>query len=89
MRGLLKRKRELDERQEKLKKAEEKVAKLNDRFSDWYYIISEDVFKKIHLGRTDVIKTTEDSQEGFDVNTLQELEKGLGDEQSESESESE
>ena len=77
--------RELDERQEKLKKAEEKIAKLNDRFSDWYYIISEDVFKKIHLGRTDVIKTKEDSQEGFDVNTLQELEKGLGDDQSESE----
>ena len=52
---------------------------MNDRFANWYYIISEDVFKNIHLGRSDVIKTTEDSKEGFDVSTFRDLEGELED----------
>ena len=46
---------------------------MNDRFADWYYVISEDVFTKIHLGRSDVIKTSAESKEGFDVDTLRKL----------------
>ncbi len=48
--------RKVDERNEKLEKAREKVRELNYRFADWYYVISEDVYKKIHLGRDDIIK---------------------------------
>jgi hypothetical protein len=34
-----------------------KLAKqLNSRFADWYYIVSDATYKKIHLGRDDVIK---------------------------------
>jgi len=34
-----------------------KVDALNKRFGDWYYIISDDVFKKIRLDRAQIIKT--------------------------------
>ena len=69
--------RERDEQQEKLKTANEKIAKMNDRFANWYYVISEDVFKNIHLSRNDVIKTKTESKEGFDVGTFRELEQEL------------
>jgi hypothetical protein len=48
--------RKIDERNDKLEKAREKVSKLNYRFADWYYVISEDVYKKIHLSHTDIIQ---------------------------------
>lgn len=35
---------------------QEEVAALNARFGDWYFVISNDVFKKIHLGRDQVVK---------------------------------
>ena len=35
-----------------IKRAEE----LSDRFADWYYVISEDVYKKIHLTETNVFR---------------------------------
>ena len=68
--------RQRDEQEEKRKTAEEKIRDLNDYFAEWYYIISEDVFKKIHLGRADVIKKNKESKEGFDLETFQELKKG-------------
>ena len=48
--------RKLDEYNEKRKAAEERVKELNRRFADWYYIVPEDVYKKIHLNRFDLIK---------------------------------
>ena len=48
--------RKIDERKDKLAKAEEKVRELNYRFADWYYVISEDVYQKIHLSNTDLIE---------------------------------
>ena len=32
------------------------MKELNERFGDWYYVISNDVFEKVHLGREDVIR---------------------------------
>jgi hypothetical protein len=55
--------RKIDERNDKIKKAEEKVQELNYRFADWYYVISEDVYKKIHLSRSDIIKETDEAKE--------------------------
>jgi hypothetical protein len=58
--------RKIDERNDKLKKAKEKVAELNTRFADWYYLVSDKQFKKIQLGLDDVIKTTE-AKSGVDA----------------------
>jgi hypothetical protein len=49
-------KRKQDEYDGKVKKAQEKVTELNTRFADWYYVISDDVYKKIHLGKADIVK---------------------------------
>ena len=42
--------------QESLEAGKKRVAELNGRFGDWYYVISNDVFKKIHLGRKEAIR---------------------------------
>ena len=74
--------RKLDEYNEKLDKAKEKVGELNFRFADWYYIISDDVYKKIRLSRSDVIVLNEEAKEqGIGIDALQKLEsevEGLG-----------
>ena len=67
--------RKMDEYNLKKKKAEAKVAELNTRFRDWYYIISEDTYKKIHLGRTDIIREGASAKEtGFGVDAFRLLE---------------
>ena len=47
--------RKLDEYEEQVAKAKEKVTELNSRFADWYYVIPNSVYEKIHLGRNDII----------------------------------
>ncbi|MCY2983343.1 MAG: DUF4340 domain-containing protein [Planctomycetota bacterium] len=42
-------KRKLDLRDEKLKVAKNKVAELNGRFADWYYVVSEADYKKLRI----------------------------------------
>lgn len=54
--------RKLNEYQDKLIEGKKRVAELNERFGDWYYVISNDVYKKIHLSRDDVIKTSESDE---------------------------
>ncbi len=41
---------------EQIESGKKQSAELNKRFADWFYIISEDVFKKIHLGRENLIR---------------------------------
>lgn len=53
--------RKLDDYQKKLKEGREKVDELNTRFGDWYYVISNDVFKKIHLSHDDLVTEKEAS----------------------------
>jgi hypothetical protein len=48
--------RKNDEYQALLKKGEETVKDLNLRFGDWYFVVDDDVFQKIRLGREDVVK---------------------------------
>jgi len=48
--------RKMDEYQEALKKGEATVKELNLRFGDWYFVVDDNVFQKIRLGRDDVIK---------------------------------
>jgi hypothetical protein len=49
-------KRKQEEYQQKLTDGKKRVAELNARFSDWYYVISDDVYQKIHLGRGEIVK---------------------------------
>jgi len=56
-------KRKQDEYEEKLKKGQERVKELNARFADWYYIISDDVYRKVHLGVSDIVKKKETQEE--------------------------
>jgi hypothetical protein len=46
-----------------VKKGEDHVKELNNRFADWYYVISEDVYQKIHLGRADIVKNKEEKKD--------------------------
>jgi hypothetical protein len=55
--------RKLEEYQETLKKGRENVKELNLRFGDWYFVVSDDVFKKIRLGKSDVVKKKEKKEE--------------------------
>lgn len=49
-------KRLLDDWESRAKPGREKVEKLSRRFGDWYYVISDDVFNKIHFSRDDIRK---------------------------------
>jgi hypothetical protein len=52
------------------------VRELNGRFADWYYVISEDVYKKLHLSRSDIIKEgAKAADEGTGLNAFRKLEK--------------
>lgn len=50
---------ELKAYEQKIKQGEERVQELNARFGPWYYVISDSVFKKIHLTRAEVFKAAE------------------------------
>lgn len=49
-------KRKQEEYDEKLAAGKKHAEELNARFADWYYIISDDVYRKIRLGRGEIIK---------------------------------
>jgi hypothetical protein len=52
-------KRLVDEFNAKVEEGKKRVNELNDRFADWYYVISNEVYEKIHLSRENVIKQPE------------------------------
>ncbi len=67
--------RKIDAHRDAKTKAERRVAELNARFADWYYVVSEDVYKKIRLTRSDIVKegaTAKD--EGFGIDAFRKLE---------------
>ena len=55
-----------DELTKKRREAEEKVKELNEKFVKWYYVISEDEYKNLRLGRFDVIKEKDEASFGID-----------------------
>lgn len=59
-------KRKQDDYDEQIKKGKDRVAELNARFADWYYVISDDVFRKIHLSRDQILKKKEKKEESKD-----------------------
>jgi hypothetical protein len=67
--------RKLKEWEDKRKKAQGRVEELNARFAGWYYVISEDTYKKIHLGRSDIIQEGASAKEtGFGIDAFRKLE---------------
>ncbi len=52
-------KRKQEEYDDKVAAGKKHVKELNDRFADWYYVISDDVYHKIHLTRADFVKKKE------------------------------
>jgi hypothetical protein len=51
--------RKQDEYDDSVKAAQKRVRELNNRFADWYYIVSDAEFAKIHLGRDAVFQKKE------------------------------
>lgn len=49
---------------------------LNQRFANWYYVITEDVYRQLHLSRFDIITERTDA-EGFQLDDFRELERGI------------
>jgi hypothetical protein len=68
--------RRQDEYDAAIKRGQDKVKELNDRFADWYFIIPDSVYKKIHLGRADIVKK-KDAEKKDDVGNLNDLEDAI------------
>jgi hypothetical protein len=56
-----------DQYKETVEAGKKRVAELNERFGDWYYVISNDVYKQIHLSRDQVIKKKDAPKPGEDA----------------------
>ena len=56
-------KRKQEEYEEKVAAGKKHAKELNARFADWYYVISDDVYRKIHLTRADIVKKKEQKDE--------------------------
>jgi hypothetical protein len=48
--------RKQEEYDEKVKAAQKRVRELNGRFADWYYVVSDEEYAKIHLDRAGVVQ---------------------------------
>lgn len=48
--------RKIDERNEKLDQARKRVQELNARFADWYYVVSDSVYKKLKISKSELIQ---------------------------------
>jgi hypothetical protein len=57
-------KRKQDEYDQKIADGKRRVAELNARFADWYYVISDEVYRKIHLGKDEIFKKKEKPKDG-------------------------
>ena len=44
---------------EKVEQGQQRVRELNDRFADWYYVMSDSAYQKIRLKRSDVVESSE------------------------------
>lgn len=60
--------RKQEEYDKKLEAGRKRVQELNERFADWYYVISDEVYRKIHLGRADIVQAKK-TEEGTETST--------------------
>ena len=52
-------KRKQEAYDQQLADGKKRVAELNARFADWYYVISDEVYRKIHLSRKEIVMKKE------------------------------
>ena len=57
-------KRKLDQYNEQIAAGKKHVQELNNRFADWYYVISDDVYHKLRLSREQIVKKKEKKDAG-------------------------
>lgn len=50
---------DVEAREQEVEEGEKKVDELNDRFADWYYVITEEDFDKLRLSREQLVKAKE------------------------------
>ncbi|MFM1997616.1 MAG: hypothetical protein RLZZ111_2003 [Planctomycetota bacterium] len=55
--------RKQDAYDDKVKAAQKRVRELNNRFADWYYVVSDKEYAKIHLGRQTMVQKKEETKE--------------------------
>ena len=61
-------KRKQEEYEQQIADGTKKVKELNARFADWYYVISDEVYRKIHLGHDDIVmKKPKKDEKGKDA----------------------
>ncbi|MDR2116635.1 MAG: DUF4340 domain-containing protein, partial [Planctomycetaceae bacterium] len=58
--------REQERYDKAIEEGKKRVEKLTNRFADWYYVISEDVYKKIHLTQNNVFREKKKETENKD-----------------------
>ena len=67
--------KKLDDYNDKLEKAKIDVLEINARFAKWYYVISEDVYKRVRPGYGDIVAENDEAKrEGFGVDAFRSLE---------------
>jgi hypothetical protein len=65
----------LDAHKDKLNQARARVDELNARFGEWFYVVSDDVYKRVQLGRADIVKDRQSARdEGYGVDAFRKLE---------------
>ena len=70
-------KREEERYQSELTQGKQRAAKLTERFANWYYVIPEDVYKKVRIGRGNLFRPKQTASEpaidldGFDIPGLE------------------
>lgn len=57
---------DVKDREAKVEEGKKKVDELNDRFADWYYVITEEDFGKLRLSRDQLVKEKEKDDEKAD-----------------------
>ncbi len=61
-------KRKQEEYEQQIADGTKKVKELNARFADWYYVISDEVYRKIHLGHDNIVmKKPKKDEKGKDA----------------------
>ena len=55
---------DVKDRAKKVEDGKKKVDELNDRFADWYYVITEEDFGKLRLSREQLVKAKEKEADG-------------------------
>ncbi len=51
--------REQEAYDQKVEQGQQRVRELNNRFADWYYVMSDSAYQKIRLKRSDVVESSE------------------------------